>query len=161
MNIGEAAAASGVSAKMIRYYESIGLVPAAVRTAAGYRTYVESDVHALRFIRRARDLGFSIEKIERLLGLWRDRERASAEVKAVAMAHIQELQLKIAELEQMASTLGDLAEHCDGDHRPDCPIIDDLAEERTARQATPEIARPRSPSGASARIGAGLYRGAR
>lgn len=125
MNIGEAAHASGVSAKMIRYYESIGLVPRAARSDAGYRRYGEGDVHALRFVRRARDLGFSIEEIGRLLALWRDGG-PSAEVKAIALAHIAEMERKIAALQSMADTLRDLAEHCRGDDRPHCPIIADL-----------------------------------
>ena len=127
MNIGQAAKASGVSAKMIRHYESIGLIGRAVRTEAGYRVYGTADIHILRFIRRARDLGFSIERISKLIGLWQDRERASAEVKAVALDHVQELRAKIIEMEEMARTLEHLANHCHGDDRPDCPILDDLA----------------------------------
>lgn len=128
MNIGQAAAASGVSAKMIRYYESIGLVRSVTRTQAGYRVYDESDLHTLRFIRRARDLGFSIERLSLLLSLWRDRDRTSAEVKAVATAHIGELHAKIVEVEAMVRTLQHLADYCHGDHKPDCPILDDLAD---------------------------------
>lgn len=127
MNIGEAAAASGVSAKMIRYYESIGLIPAAARTASGYRVYSAQDVHTLAFIRRARDLGFPLARVERLVALWRDKSRASAEVKAIAEAHVAELQAKISALEGMARTLGHLARCCHGDDRPDCPILEDLA----------------------------------
>lgn len=127
MNIGQAATASGVSAKMIRYYESIGLMPAAERTAAGYRVYTPADVTTLQFIRRARDLGFSIERIQLLVGLWQDRTRASAEVKSIALAHIGELKTKIAELQAMSDTLQELADACHGDHRPDCPILKDLA----------------------------------
>jgi len=127
MNIGEAAQASGVSAKMIRYYESIGLIPPATRSDAGYRNYTESEVHTLRFVRRARDLGFSIEAITRLLALWRDRARSSAEVKQVALDHVAELKHKIVELQQMVGTLEHLAHHCHGDDRPECPIIDELA----------------------------------
>ena len=127
MNIGQAAKASGVSAKMIRHYESIGLIDQASRTDAGYRVYDAGDVHILRFIRRARDLGFSIERIAKLIKLWQDRGRASAEVKAVALDHVEELRGKIAEMEAMARTLEHLADHCHGDDRPDCPILDDLA----------------------------------
>jgi len=127
MNIGEAAKASGVSAKMIRYYEEIGLIPKAPRAASGYRNYEGADVHTLRFIRQARDLGFSIEKISELLALWRDRDRSSADVKKVALTHLAELEGRIRELQAMADTLRHLASNCHGDDRPDCPIIDTLA----------------------------------
>jgi MerR family gold-responsive transcriptional activator of gol and ges genes len=126
MNIGEAAAASGVSAKMIRYYEQNGLIPHASRTESGYRIYSAQDVHMLRFVRRARDLGFSVDAIGGLLSLWRDRSRQSADVKRLALAHVESLRLKINEMEGMANTLEDLAANCSGDHRPDCPILDDL-----------------------------------
>ena len=126
MNIGKAAAASGVSAKMIRYYESIDLLAAARRTDAGYRFYTDEDVHVLRFIRRARDLGFSLADIAELLALWRDQRRASADVKRIALEHVAALERKIAELQGMASTLRTLAAHCHGDARPDCPILTDL-----------------------------------
>lgn len=131
MNIGQAAKFSGVSAKMIRYYEQIGLIPRAARSDAGYRNYSTPDAHSLRFIRRARDLGFSVEQISELVILWRDRDRASADVKAMALSHVAGLQAKIAELQAMAQTLGHLAHHCRGNDRPDCPILADLAE-RTA-----------------------------
>lgn len=126
-NIGQAADESGVSAKMIRHYESLGLLRAARRTAAGYRLYDAKDLHTLRFIRRARDLGFSIKEIKLLLGLWQDRTRASADVRRIAREHIHALDAKIAELEQMRATLEQLVQHCHGDHRPDCPILDDLS----------------------------------
>jgi Cu(I)-responsive transcriptional regulator len=132
MNIGQAAAASGVSAKMIRYYESIGLIPKTVRTESGYRVYSDHDVHTLRFIRRARDLGFSVEQIADLVSLWQDRERASKDVKAIALEHVGLLERKIQELQAMASTLKHLARHCHGDARPHCPILEDLASDASA-----------------------------
>jgi len=128
MNIGEAAEASGISAKMIRYYESIGLIPAPARSAAGYRIYADPDVHRLRFIRRARDLGFSVKRIAQLLALWQDRSRSSADVKRLALAHVEELERKAQDLQEMAETLKHLARTCHGDARPDCPIIASLAE---------------------------------
>lgn len=127
MNIGEAAKRSGVSAKMIRYYESIGLIEAPQRTQAQYRVYEADDVHTLRFVRRSRNLGFSLEETRALLALWRDKSRASADVKQLAMSHVRELEAKAAELQAMADTLRHLAEHCQGDARPDCPILSDLA----------------------------------
>lgn len=128
MNIGEAAAASGVSAKMIRHYESIGLIRAPLRTEGNYRVYNTEDVHVLHFIKRARTLGFSIEKTAMLLGLWQDRSRASSDVKKLALAHTAELEERILELQEMVSTLKHLAECCSGDDRPDCPILNDLAQ---------------------------------
>lgn len=126
MNIGDAATASGVSAKMIRHYEAIGLlVPA--RSANGYRVYAERDVAVLRFIRHARDLGFPLEDVRRLLALWQDRGRASAEVKQLALAHVAALESKADTLRRMAASLRHLAAHCHGDARPDCPILEDLA----------------------------------
>ena len=127
MNIGQAAKASGVSAKMIRHYEEIGLVPAALRTDAGYRQYGEGDVHTLRFIRHARDLGFSLPEIGELVGLWQNRKRPSRRVKALAEAHIRELEQKAQELLSMKATLQHLVQCCHGDDRPDCPILDSLA----------------------------------
>lgn len=127
MNIGEASRQSGVSAKMIRYYESIGLIAAPQRTQAQYRVYEAEDVHTLRFIRRARHLGFSLEESRALLALWRDKSRASADVKRLAMSHVRDLEAKAAELQAMADTLRHLAETCQGDGRPDCPILSDLA----------------------------------
>lgn len=123
MNIGQASKASGVSTKMIRYYEQTGLIPTADRTSSGYRDYSESDVHMLRFIRRARDLGFSVAEIDALLGLWRDESRQSAEVKRLAQEHIQELKRKIKDLQEMTVTLTTLVNACQGDHRPHCPIL--------------------------------------
>ncbi len=138
MNIGQAATASGVSAKMIRYYESIGLIPKTIRTEAGYRVYSEHDVHTLRFIRRARDLGFSVEQIADLVSLWRDRERASKDVKTIALEHVSTLERKIRELQDMASTLKHLARNCHGDARPHCPILEELASD----EAEPLHAKP-------------------
>ena len=126
MNIGQASAASGVSAKMLRYYEEIALIPRAGRTEAGYRVYTQSDMQTLRFIRRARDLGLSIERIKLLVGLWHDRGRSSADVKRIATEHVTELRAKIAELAGMCAALQDLADACHGDHRPECPILRDL-----------------------------------
>jgi Cu(I)-responsive transcriptional regulator len=127
MNIGQAAEASGVSAKMIRYYESIGLIPKTVRTEAGYRVYSDNDVNTLSFVRRARDLGFSVEQISELVALWRDRDRASTDVKRIALEHVDILERKARELQEMAATLRHLAKHCHGDERPECPIIEGLA----------------------------------
>ena len=126
-NIGAASKASGVSAKMIRHYEDIGLLPKVARSFGNYRVYSANDIHVLRFIRRARDLGFSIEEIRELLGLWRNKSRSSAAVKKIAGKHIADLRLKIAELESMVQTLEHLTRNCHGDHRPDCPILDDLS----------------------------------
>ena len=127
MNIGEAARHSGVSAKMIRHYESRGLLRQPKRTGAGYRIYDQNDVHTLRFVRRARDLGFSIKEIKDLLSLWRNRQRASGDVRTIAQRHIADLDAKIVELQAMRRTLEDLVRHCHGDHRPACPILQDLA----------------------------------
>ena len=126
MNIGQAAAASGVSAKMIRHYEEIGLTRAPARTASNYRTYSESEVHVLRFIRHARALGFGMADIKELVGLWQNRARSSAAVKRVAGKHLADLERKIAELQAMARTLQHLTRHCHGDHRPECPILEEL-----------------------------------
>ncbi len=127
MNIGEAARASEVSAKMIRHYEAIGLIGAARRTDAGYRVYASQDVQVLQFIHRARAVGFSLDQIRGLLALWQDKGRASADVRALAREHIGELDRKIAEMEAMRRTLERLAASCHGDSRSDCPILDDLA----------------------------------
>jgi len=126
-NIGDASASTGVSAKMIRHYESVGLIPRASRTFAGYRLYADSDLHRLRFIKRSRNLGFSMKQIETLLVLWSDKHRASSEVKKLAQAHAAELGAKILEMQAMQRTLLDLSKHCRGNQRPDCPILDDLA----------------------------------
>ena len=127
MNIGQAAEAAGVNAKMIRYYESIGLISAASRTDAGYRQYKEKDIRTLRFIKRSRDLGFSIERIKTLLSLWEDRGRKSGDVKQLAGQYIAELDRDIERLQAIRDQLRQLADCCHGDHRPDCPIIEDLA----------------------------------
>lgn len=126
-NIGDASAATGVSAKMIRHYESIGLIPRANRTFAGYRLYADADLHRLHFIKRSRNLGFSMKRIEALLALWSDQGRASSEVKKLAHAHATELGAKILEMQAMQRTLLDLSIRCRGNQRPDCPILDDLA----------------------------------
>ena len=127
MNIGQAAKASGVSAKMIRHYEQVGLLPVAIRTDAGYRQYQASDIHTLRFVRHARDLGFSIAQIAQLVGLWHNRKRSSRQVKALATAQIQELEEKAQELLAMKSALEHLVHCCHGDERPECPILEELA----------------------------------
>jgi MerR family transcriptional regulator, copper efflux regulator len=127
MQIGEAAAQSGVSAKMIRYYEEIGLVPRSARQAQGFRDYDDQDVHRLRFVARARDLGFSIKEIAELLRLYSDRRRSSADVKRIALRHVAELETKIRAMRQLKHTIQQLADRCHGDQRPDCPILDDLA----------------------------------
>lgn len=135
MKIGEASSASGVSERMIRHYEKIGLVPKAARRDSGYRDYDERDVHTLRFIRSARDLGFATEEISKLLGLWHDRRRASADVKALALARATELREKERALQSMRRSLEQLARGCQGDARPDCPILDDLAADPAGRSA--------------------------
>jgi Cu(I)-responsive transcriptional regulator len=127
MKIGEASKRSGVSQRMIRHYEALGLVPKAARRESGYRDYDDRDVHTLRFIRRARDLGFPIEEIGKLLALWQDRGRASADVKALATARAEELKRKELEIQAMRRSLEQLARTCHGDNRPDCPILEDLA----------------------------------
>ena len=137
MNIGEASAASGVSAKMIRYYEQIGLISAAARTGAGYRVYSGNDIQTLRFVRRARDLGFTVGQMTELLTLWRDRGRASGDVKRIAKGHIEALEHKMKELQQMTDALRHLASHCHGDGRPDCPIIEELAGNHCGDHAAP------------------------
>ena len=148
VNIGQASKASGVSAKMIRYYEQTGLIPEADRTAAGYRDYSNSDVHMLSFVRRARDLGFSVNEINELLELWRDETRQSAEVKRLAKGHVHELERKIRGLQDMVHTLTVLIKSCRGDHRPDCPILqrlennDDKVEDLSIKPRSGAVARP-------------------
>ena len=123
MNIGDVSKATGISAKMIRYYEETGLIRAPLRTYSGYRVYAENDIQTLRFVRRARDLGFTVKQIDDPLTLWRDRSRASADVKQIAMGHMAELEKKMRELNEMKETLRHLASNCQGDNRPDCPIL--------------------------------------
>lgn len=135
MNIGQAARASGVSAKMIRHYEEIGLIGKAGRTEAGYRVYGEADLHTLRFVGQARTLGFSIEQIKALLGLWQNQRRTSRKVKELALRHIEELDDRIRELQQIKQTLSHLIQCCRGDNRPECPILDSLAQEHEGRSA--------------------------
>jgi Cu(I)-responsive transcriptional regulator len=127
MNIGQASAASGVSAKMVRHYESLGLLQKVARSEAGYRRYDDAVIHTLRFIRRARDLGFSMAEIRELLALWRNRRRSSADVKRIALTHAADLGQRIEQMRAMQRTLEHLAHCCHGDDRPDCPILDDLA----------------------------------
>ena len=130
MNIGQAARQSGLSAKMIRYYENIDLLPKAGRSDSGYRRYSAQDLNRLAFIKRSRDLGFSLEEVGKLLALWQDRSRASAEVKALAASHIAELNSKISEMTNLRDTLSELAASCHGDDRPECPILRELASGR-------------------------------
>ena len=127
MNIGEASKQSGVSAKMIRHYEAIGIIPKPGRTESGYRRYVETDVHMLRFVKRSRSLGFNMREIKKLVGLWRNKSRASLDVKTMALSHVHELEGKITELQTMVKALKVLAQCCHGDSRPECPILEDLA----------------------------------
>ena len=150
MNIGTAAKASGVSAKMIRHYESLGLMPRAARSESGYRQYTDRDVHVLRFIARSRDLGFSIAEIGELLGLWQNRRRSSSQVKALALRHIADLDAKVRELLEMKATLEHLAHCCHGDSRPECPILAELAgESGPAPQPAPRTGRLRAPRAAT------------
>lgn len=143
MNIGEVAEASGVSAKMIRYYEQSGLIRRAERSSGGYRGYEAADVHTLRFIRRARDLGFSIEQIAELLDLWRDGSRSSAQVRALALEHEAGLRRKMSDLRMMLRTLSELAELCEGEDRPDYPTMSDFASSRAGSSGTGSEARAR------------------
>ena len=132
MNIGALAVQSAIAAKTIRYYESIGLIPSALRSGNGYRVYTENDVRVLRFIHRARDLGFSLEEIGELLDLWGDKRRASANVKALALRHMAIIDRKIAEMQSLRRTIDNLTRRCRGDSRPDCPILEDLAQTKEA-----------------------------
>ncbi|SET27699.1 MerR family transcriptional regulator, copper efflux regulator [Nitrosomonas marina] len=142
MNIGQASRASGISAKMIRYYEAIGLIPKATRSYSGYRHYDERDIHVLLFINRARAAGFSIAHIKKLLLLWQDRRRPARKVKQLATSHLKELREKISELQSIAETLSQLIAHCRGDDRPDCPILDTLSD----KDATQEFAETSKPN---------------
>lgn len=151
MNIGQAAKASGVSAKMLRYYESIDLIPRALRTNAGYRIYAERDIETLRFIKRARDLGVPMERVKLLVGLWQDKNRQSRDVKEIALQQVAELEAKITELTAMKDALTDLARACRGDHRPDCPILKDLEGAAVASRQ-----KPSARSGKSAFAGQNL-----
>ena len=145
LTIGDAAKASGISAKMIRHYEEVGLLAAPQRTDAGYRQYSAAEVHTLRFIRHARDLGFSIHTIGELVGLWQNRGRPSRQVKALAEAHIVELEQKAKEILAMKATLEHLVHCCKGDDRPDCPILENLAEQ--GQEDVPAVAKPRARLG--------------
>jgi Cu(I)-responsive transcriptional regulator len=137
LSIGEAARSAGISARMVRHYEALGLLTGVARTDSGYRQYTQADVHTLHFIRRARDLGFSMEEIADLLGLWHDRRRASSQVKRIAQQHINDLSARIAQMQAMQRTLQTLVGCCHGDDRPDCPILDDLAGGLAAGGLTP------------------------
>ncbi len=132
INIGKLAQSSGVNAKLIRYYESIGLLPEARRTEAGYRLYSQSDIERLRFVRRSRSLGFGIDDIRQLISLWQNQNRASSEVKHLAMGHVQALEAKIAEMQAMSDVLRELAQRCQGDDQPNCPILHNLAQTNLA-----------------------------
>lgn len=133
MNIGQAAKLSNINSKLIRHYESIGIIPKAQRTSSGYRVYSDSDVNILKFVKKSRDLGFPMKDIKKLVSLWRNQSRASKEVKSLAEKHIQEMEDKIRTLKILVKTLKDLSIHCKGDDRPDCPIIQELATERSKR----------------------------
>lgn len=148
MNIGALAVQSAIAAKTIRYYESIGLIPSAQRSGNGYRVYTENDVRILRFIHRARDLGFSLEEIRELLDLWRDKRRASANVKALALRHMAIIDRKIAEMQSLRRTIDNLTRRCRGDTRPDCTILEDLAQTTEALLPAGSVDMLRSRSGA-------------
>lgn len=146
MNIGQAAAFSGVSAKMIRYYEKTGLIPRAMRSEAGYRNYTAQDANSLRFIRRSRDLGWTVKQIAELLPLWRDRERPSGDIKKAALFYVADLETKITVLQALAHTLHTLANSCHGNNRPDCPIIEGLADFGMEAPASRRVRRTTEPS---------------
>jgi MerR family transcriptional regulator, copper efflux regulator len=152
MNIGQAARRAQVSAKMVRHYESLGLLPAVQRTDAGYRLYTEQQVHTLRFIRRARDLGFSMPEIAELLRLWQDKRRPSGQVKRIAALHMSDLDQRIAELTAMRRTLQHLVDCCHGDHRPDCPILDELGQDRSGATHAGAHAPPAARATAARRV---------
>lgn len=152
MNIGAAASMSGVSAKMVRHYESLGLLAKVARTEAGYRQYTMAEVHTLRFIRRGRELGFSMAEIGELLNLWQNRRRASGDVKRIAQAHVADLDRRIAEMTGMKRTLEALVHCCQGNDRPDCPILDELAE---TEPLVPASGRPREKIARTRRPDAG------
>jgi len=126
MNIGEVAKQSGVNSKMIRRYEELGIIPKAGRSFSGYRQYSSNDIHVLKFVKRSRELGFSMKDIKQLVSLWRNKSRTSSQVKNIAIKHINELEKKLAELQSMLKTLKHLSKNCHGDHRPDCPILEEL-----------------------------------
>lgn len=142
MNIGKAAGASGVPAKTIRYYESIGIIPRATRSDAGYRHYSDAEIHTLRFIKRARSLGFSIDQISELLALWHNKRRSSATIKAVVLKQVAALDAKAIELMAMSRTLKHLADNCSGDNRPECPILDDIAKSESHLASPPNFRPP-------------------
>lgn len=131
MNIGEAAKHSGVNAKLIRHYESIGIIPKALRSDSGYRVYTDNDVNILTFVKRARSLGFSMKEIKKLVSLWRNQSRVSSEVKSLVLSHVEEMEQKIEELKMMVGTLKHLAQNCHGDKRPACPILESLSGDNT------------------------------
>lgn len=143
MNIGEASKATGISVKMLRYYEEIGLVRPALRADSGYRVYSDNNISTLRFVRRARDLGFQVKQIASLLDLWQNGSRASADVKSLAMEHVHDLERRRRELDDMIATLEHLAHHCNGDDRPDCPILQGLSVEDAAPPPSPRKKAPR------------------
>ncbi|GAV33992.1 HTH-type transcriptional regulator HmrR [Roseomonas sp. TAS13] len=159
MNIGQAARGSGISTKMLRYYESVGLLTTVRRTEAGYRVYSQDDVGTLRFVRRARDLGMPLDRIKHLIGLWQDEGRSSADVKRVATEHVVELRARITELTRMCEALEHMADACHGDHRPECPILEELADEGHCAPTPPEAARRKHRQGAAGKSPFGALQG--